>query len=150
MLKNRKAQLAKAAEALGNTIQQHSETRIVQVLWIIHNALLVSSTFTSTTTLPLLNNKSTTSPSQQNILPPDETDVLVISDPIVSLISSEGMAWLCIGEVNGLKVDGKSMQFISMDIILERTVTVSYQLLDFDLLPLMTTPIFNMTGALTE
>ncbi|KAF4612577.1 hypothetical protein D9613_012728 [Agrocybe pediades] len=56
-----------------------------------------------------------------------ESDALVISDPIASLISCEDKVWLCIGEVNGLKLDGQSVPYLDLDMLNEDTVAVSYQ-----------------------
>lgn len=59
----------------------------------------------------------------------DKTHSLIISDPITTLICSENKFWLCVGEVNSLKVDGQSADFISHDMLSEDTVVVSYQML---------------------
>jgi hypothetical protein len=61
--------------------------------------------------------------------PIDETHSLIISDPITTLICSDDKFWLCVGEVNGLKIDGQSADYISHDMLPEDTVTVSYQML---------------------
>jgi hypothetical protein len=55
--------------------------------------------------------------------------VLTISDPIASLLSSDNQTWLCIGEVNGLKIDGKLAEYVPYEMLPEKVVTVSYQLL---------------------
>lgn len=60
---------------------------------------------------------------------PDVVDVLSVSDPIASLLSCEASMWLCVGEVNGLRVDGKAVEYVNFDTLAEETVTVSYQLL---------------------
>lgn len=75
-------------------------------------------------------NSSATSniPSIDNPLPPD-CPVLMISDPIATLLHCDNRAWLCIGEVNGLRVDGQYAEFVPHEILPEKTVTVSYQLL---------------------
>ena len=56
-------------------------------------------------------------------------EVLLITDPIATLVYSENQFWLCIGEVNGLKIDGKAVGYVSLNMLLEDTVTVSYQML---------------------
>lgn len=61
--------------------------------------------------------------------PIDEGKLLLITDPIATLIHVENKCWLCIGEVNGLNIDGKAVGFISLDMLSEETVTVSYQML---------------------
>ena len=55
--------------------------------------------------------------------------VLAISDPIASLLSSDNRIWLCVGEVNGLKIDGKLAEYIPHELLPEKVVTISYQLL---------------------
>ena len=58
-----------------------------------------------------------------------DTAVLIVSDTVVSLVICDNRAWLSFGEVNGLKVDGDSVDFIPHEILGESTVVVSYQLL---------------------
>ena len=53
----------------------------------------------------------------------------MISDPVATLLCCDNHAWLCIGEVNGLKVDGQYAEFVPHKILHEKTVAVSYQLL---------------------
>lgn len=55
--------------------------------------------------------------------------VLVISDPIASIVFNDNVAWLCIGEVNALCIDGDSVDFVPHSTLPENTVAVSYQLL---------------------
>jgi hypothetical protein len=55
--------------------------------------------------------------------------VLVISDPIASIVFNDNVSWLCIREVNALCIDGNSVDFIPHSTLLESTVSVSYQLL---------------------
>jgi len=59
----------------------------------------------------------------------DEELVIEISDPIISVICVDSQVWLCIGEVNGLKLDGVSMDYISFEMLQEPTVIISYQVL---------------------
>lgn len=54
---------------------------------------------------------------------------LIISDPIASLLRCDGRIWLCIGEVNGMKVDGKHVDCVDCDLLMEPTVSISYQIL---------------------
>jgi len=61
--------------------------------------------------------------------PTDETKVLLITDPVATLVHSENQFWLCVGEVNSLKIDGKAVGYVSLDMLSEDTVTVSYQML---------------------
>jgi hypothetical protein len=67
-------------------------------------------------------------PSIDNPLSPD-APVLMISDPVATLLCCDNRAWLCIGEVNGLKVDGQYAEFVPHEILQEKMVTISYQLL---------------------
>jgi hypothetical protein len=55
--------------------------------------------------------------------------VLLVSDPIASLLRCEDHVWVCIGLVNGITNDGKSVQFLDLDLLGESKVSVSYQLL---------------------
>ncbi|KAF8962900.1 hypothetical protein BDZ97DRAFT_1662289 [Flammula alnicola] len=59
----------------------------------------------------------------------DEGQMLIMSDPITTILSSESKLWLCIGEVNGLKIDGQSVDYVGFDMLGESTVYVSYQML---------------------
>ncbi len=61
--------------------------------------------------------------------PREDGEVLLITDPIATLVHSENQFWFCIGEVNGLKVDGRAVGFVSLDMLSEGTVVVSYQIL---------------------
>ena len=61
--------------------------------------------------------------------PINEGEVLLVTDPIATLVHSENQFWFCIGEVNELKIDGKTVGYIFLDMLLEDTVTVSYQML---------------------
>jgi hypothetical protein len=58
-----------------------------------------------------------------------DSEMLLVTDPIATIIYSENQFWFCIGEVNGLKIDGKAVGCIGLNMILEDTVTVSYQML---------------------
>lgn len=78
-----------------------------------------------------IQNKNTGAYTSSESLPPpgDDSDVLLISDCVASLLSCDKKIWLCIGEVNGLKLDGQSVPYINLDILSEDTVSVSYQAL---------------------
>jgi hypothetical protein len=58
-----------------------------------------------------------------------DKSVLLVSDPITSIIFCEDHAWLCVGEVNGLKIDGDAADFVSHTLLSENTVSISYQVL---------------------
>lgn len=60
---------------------------------------------------------------------PDNELLLVTQDPIASLLRCDDRYWLCIGEVNGLKVDGQSVDFVDHGQLAESKVMVSFQLL---------------------
>jgi len=59
----------------------------------------------------------------------DDTEKLIMSDPISTLIRVENKFWLCLGEVNGLRMDGQPVDYINFEMLPEETVTVSYQML---------------------
>jgi hypothetical protein len=59
----------------------------------------------------------------------DDTEKLLVSDPIATLICIEKKFWLCLGEVNGLQIDGHPVDKVSFEMLEEETVTVSYQML---------------------
>ena len=61
--------------------------------------------------------------------PTDGTETLVIGDPIATLVRIEDQFWLCIGEVNGLRIDGRPVKYVGFDMLVEDTVTVSYQMM---------------------
>ncbi|KAF8814766.1 hypothetical protein BYT27DRAFT_7229300 [Phlegmacium glaucopus] len=57
----------------------------------------------------------------------DEVQKIIVSDPVASLIRIENNFWLCIGEVNGLQIDGQLVDYVSFEMLVEETVRVSYQ-----------------------
>jgi hypothetical protein len=59
----------------------------------------------------------------------DETKVLIISDPIVSLLYSDKRFWICLGEVNDIKIDNDFVDSIPVEMLNEDKVTISYQTL---------------------
>ena len=59
----------------------------------------------------------------------DNLQKIIISDPIISLLQIGNDLWLCIGEINGLQVDGQPVDYISYEMLGEETVKVSYQML---------------------
>lgn len=60
---------------------------------------------------------------------PDDSEVLLISDAIATLILCENKIWHSIGEINILKFDRQPVSYINLDMLLEDTVTASYHLL---------------------
>ena len=61
--------------------------------------------------------------------PTDETEILIISDPITTLLYSENCFWICVGEVNEIKIDGNFADSIPIEMLDEDTVIISYQML---------------------
>jgi hypothetical protein len=59
----------------------------------------------------------------------DNEDSLIVSDPISTLIRVDNKFWLCLREVNGLWVNGRSVDEIGFELLLEETVAISYQML---------------------
>lgn len=66
---------------------------------------------------------------EDNVLPASKDDILLVSDPITSLISCDGCIWLCIGEVSGIFVEGRSVESAPHSLLKEKITTISYQLL---------------------
>ncbi|KAJ7191493.1 hypothetical protein GGX14DRAFT_381107, partial [Mycena pura] len=54
---------------------------------------------------------------------------LMISDVVATLLRCEGRFFLCIGEVNAIHLESESMDSLGLDVLPERTVTVSIQFL---------------------
>jgi hypothetical protein len=59
----------------------------------------------------------------------DDTEKILVSDPIATLVRVENKFWLCLGEVNGLQIDGRPVDEVSFEMLAEETVTISYQML---------------------
>lgn len=59
----------------------------------------------------------------------DDTEKIVVPDPISTLICVENKFWLCLGEVNGLRVNGHPVNNISFEMLPEESITISYQIL---------------------
>lgn len=68
-------------------------------------------------------------PDSFRMLPADKEDILMVSDPIATLLSLDQKIWLCLGEINSLKVDNRPVTYLSLDMLSEEMVTVSYQVL---------------------
>ncbi|EDR14469.1 uncharacterized protein LACBIDRAFT_305052 [Laccaria bicolor S238N-H82] len=58
----------------------------------------------------------------------DSSDVLLVSDPIATVLCCKKKFWLHIGEVNTLHINGRSVDFVSFDMLIEDTVSVLYQM----------------------
>ena len=70
--------------------------------------------------------------SSPNYAPQPEVDdslSIVMSDPIATLVRIENEFWLCLGEVNGLRIDGQRVDYVNFEMLAEGTVAVSYQML---------------------
>ena len=59
----------------------------------------------------------------------DDTEKILVSDLIATLIHVENKFWFCLGEVNGLRNDGRPVDEVSFEMLAEETVTISYQML---------------------
>jgi hypothetical protein len=57
-------------------------------------------------------NLSVSSQNEITHLQVDDTQKIIISDSIASLLRSGNVLWLCIGEVNGPHVDGQLVDYI--------------------------------------
>lgn len=64
-----------------------------------------------------------------DVLPTSKDDTLLVSDPITSLLSCDGRIWLCVGEVSGIFLEGRSVESVPHRLLQEKITTVSYQLL---------------------
>ena len=77
-----------------------------------------------------IQNKNIGSYSSEFLPPPtDDSNILLISDCIASILSCDKKIWLCTGEVNGLNFDGKSVPYINLDMLSKEAVPISYQVL---------------------
>jgi hypothetical protein len=52
----------------------------------------------------------------------------MISDVIATLVRCEGRTFLCLGEVNGIYLNSESLDSIGLDVLPERTVSVSFSI----------------------
>ncbi|KAF8262083.1 hypothetical protein EI94DRAFT_1773276 [Lactarius quietus] len=58
----------------------------------------------------------------------DETGaLLMVNNPIVSLISCEENIFLCVGEIIGIHLGSKAVDYLRLDVLLEDTVHITYQ-----------------------
>ena len=58
----------------------------------------------------------------------DNVDRVIMLDPISTLIHVNNKFWVCLGEVNGLQIDGRPVDDI-FNMLSEETITVLYQML---------------------
>jgi hypothetical protein len=58
--------------------------------------------------------------------PTNETEMLIISDPITILLYSENCFWICIGEVNKIKINGNFVDSIPIEMLNEDSIMISY------------------------
>ncbi|KAJ7114226.1 hypothetical protein C8R44DRAFT_984314 [Mycena epipterygia] len=54
---------------------------------------------------------------------------LMISDVVATLVRCENRIFLCLGEVNGIYLNSESLDSLGLDVLPEKTVAVSFQLL---------------------
>jgi len=59
----------------------------------------------------------------------DDSQKVIVLDPIASLLRVENDFWLCIREVSGLQIDGQPFDYVSFKMLAEETIRVSYQML---------------------
>ena len=59
----------------------------------------------------------------------ESSEIFVLSDPIVTLVRIENQFWLCLGEVNAVRIDGQPASYVSFDMLGEDTVAISYQMM---------------------
>ena len=78
---------------------------------------------------PNTENLLLSSPNNITCVQVDNSQNIIISDPIASLLWIGNDLWLCIREVNGLQVDGQPVDYISFEMLEEETVKVFYQIL---------------------
>ncbi|KAF8264280.1 hypothetical protein EI94DRAFT_1703360 [Lactarius quietus] len=58
----------------------------------------------------------------------DETGaLLMVNNPIASLISCEENIFLCVGEIIGIHLGSKAVDYLHLDVLLEDTVHITYQ-----------------------
>ena len=55
----------------------------------------------------------------------ESSEILVLSDPIVTLVRIENQFWLCLGEVNAVRIDGQPASYVTL-ICLEKTLSLSH------------------------
>jgi hypothetical protein len=51
------------------------------------------------------------------------------TDPISSLLRCNGKFWLCVGEVISMRNDGKPTDVLDLDLLMESTISVTYEVL---------------------
>ena len=56
---------------------------------------------------------------------------LIIHDPVASILRCEGHLFLCLGEVTNIRVESYAIDQIAVDMLSEKLVSVSFQLLYF-------------------
>jgi hypothetical protein len=56
--------------------------------------------------------------------------VLLLGDPVASLLRCEDIMFLCLGEVIDIELDTVSTESIPLDILSEQTVQITFQLLE--------------------
>ncbi|KAH9013987.1 hypothetical protein EDB85DRAFT_1876665 [Lactarius pseudohatsudake] len=69
--------------------------------------------------------------SEPETLVDDNSDelenVLMVNNPIASLVSCEENIFLCIGEIIGIHLGSKAVDYLRLDVLLEDTVHITYQ-----------------------
>ncbi|KAH8976422.1 hypothetical protein EDB92DRAFT_1961624 [Lactarius akahatsu] len=57
----------------------------------------------------------------------DLGDILMVNNPIASLVSCEDNIFLCVGEIIGIHLGSKAVDYLHLDVLLEDTVRITYQ-----------------------
>ncbi|KAH9003694.1 hypothetical protein EDB86DRAFT_2798425 [Lactarius hatsudake] len=57
----------------------------------------------------------------------DLGDILMVNNPIASLVSCEDNIFLCVGEIIGIHLGSKAVDYLRLDVLLEDTVRITYQ-----------------------
>ncbi|KAH9032479.1 hypothetical protein EDB85DRAFT_2145593 [Lactarius pseudohatsudake] len=69
--------------------------------------------------------------SEPKTLVDDNSDelenILMVNNPIASLVSCEENIFLCIGEIIGIHLGSKAVDYLRLDVLLEDTVHITYQ-----------------------
>ncbi|KAH8979218.1 hypothetical protein EDB86DRAFT_3089267 [Lactarius hatsudake] len=57
----------------------------------------------------------------------DLGNILMVNNPIASLVSCEDNIFLCVGEIIGIHLGSKAVDYLRLNILLEDTVRITYQ-----------------------
>ena len=57
----------------------------------------------------------------------ESSDVLLVNNPLVSLLLCEDKVFLCVGEVIGIHMEATSIDHVSLDVLQEDSIKITYQ-----------------------